>query len=48
MQNLIRNRGRQGYAALALFLIVYLAALALVIAPKDLLTGTVAESAAQD
>lgn len=47
MENLIRSRKRQGYGALALFLIVYLAALGLVIAPKSFLTGQGAEVTAE-
>ena len=47
MQNLIRNRGRQGYVALALFLIVYLAALGLVLAPKGVLSGPGIEVSAE-
>ena len=48
MENLLRSRGRQGYGALALFLIVYLAALGLVIAPKGVLSGLGAEVSAQN
>lgn len=47
MDNLIRSRKRQGYGALVLFLIVYVAALGLVFAPKSLLTGSNAEVAAE-
>jgi hypothetical protein len=47
MQNPIRNRGRQGYGALMLFLIVYVAALGLIFAPKGLLTGPSADISAE-
>ena len=47
MDNLIRSRKKQGYGALAVFLIVYVAALSLVFAPKSLLTGSDAEVAAE-
>lgn len=42
MSNLFRNRNRQGYAALALFGIVYVAALLLIFAPEGSLSGGVA------
>ncbi|MEN9409749.1 MAG: hypothetical protein RL216_1723 [Pseudomonadota bacterium] len=47
MDNLTRSRKRQGYGALMLFLIVYVAALGLIFAPKSLLTGSGAEVAAE-
>jgi len=47
MDNLIRGRKRQGYGALMVFLIVYVAALGLIFAPKSLLTGTSAEVSAE-
>lgn len=47
MENLIRSRKRQGYGALMLFLIVYLAALGLVLAPKSFLTSLGAEATAE-
>ncbi len=47
MDNLIRSRKRQGYGALMVFLIVYVAALGLVFAPKSLLTGSDAEVSAE-
>lgn len=39
MQTFLRNRDRRGYGALVLFLIVYVAALAVVFAPEGSLSG---------
>lgn len=47
MQNLIRSPGRKGYGALALFAVVYLAALGLVLAPEAFLTDNGAEVSAE-
>lgn len=47
MSNLFRSPGRQGYAALALFLIVYVAAMGLVLAPDALLSGPGTETAVE-
>lgn len=48
MQNLLRNRNRQGYGALVLFLIVYLAALGLIFAPEGSLSGAAAPEATSE
>lgn|GEM_PF-4977396 len=44
MQHLLRSKGPRGYGALMLFLIVYLGAVGLILAPKGSLTSPAALS----